>query len=201
MAFLPAIEGSPVEQGPYCENDAEIAAQAGEDGAFLEDFTGDPTWVQHALADWPPLDGATGDGWFRTDEHDLADGGPHLAGDLLVHRERGVIIDASSPPGTARTLRLSGDEPAAVTGQYEQTSPPVNGVRQVLIQPVMWVTSTGIFPADTPPDDTDRHLASTQPSMGYWLAADVEIDVSPGDVITLTIVDQQVADISSIGLD
>lgn len=63
----------------------------------------------------------------------------------------------------------------------------------------MWVTPSGIAPADTSPADRDRHLVPTAPSDTYRLADDVDVTTNPGDVVTLTVNDEQVTDITAAG--
>ncbi|CAN5355013.1 hypothetical protein BH23ACT9_BH23ACT9_25570 [soil metagenome] len=179
----PPIEGSPVEQqGPVCDSDPVINEAANEAGYYLEDFRGDPTWVQHDLSGWPDLAGARGDGWFRTDEAHV-DGIAHLVGDVLVQRQRGHIVDLAAPPGVARFLYGSDVSSVPQTLQLVQIEPDRGaiGVRQV-----MWVTADGIAPAAADPDGP-RHLIGTQPSFGYLLAPDARLDGAIGDLVTMVI--------------
>lgn len=156
---LPLIQGSPVPQGPFCDIDTAVAQQANEDGYYLEDFRGDPTWVQHDLSAWPDLARADGDGWWRTDEVDV-ERVPVLTGDLLVRTRRGRIVDAAAAPGIARY-------------PYQQNTAPSTRVMQLLevdrenrtveLGDVVWVTPGGVYLSGEDPPEPSRRGSDHHP--------------------------------------
>jgi len=161
--------------GTFCEPDAAVAREANDDGAFLEDFRADPTWVQHDLTDWQRLGPDAVDGWYRTDEADVPDG-PHLEGDLLVEMADGQVVDAASPPGTAR--HLFDDVPSGPV-QLVQVEPRIGAI---VVRQVFWVSPAGIAPAT---EDRPEHgrLVAAQPSHALLPETDLPDGVADGDLV------------------
>lgn len=189
---MPPIEGSPVEQqGPACNSDPAINEAADQAGYYLEDFRGDPTWVQHDLSDWPDLAGARGDGWFRTDQAHI-DGIAHLVGDVLIERRRGHIVDVAAPPGVARFLYGSDISSQPQTVQLVQVELDVGAVA---FRPVMWVTADGVEPAAADPEPP-RHLVGTHPVLSYQLHPAATLDGEPGDLVDIVVTDGTVVSVT-----
>lgn len=194
MDPLPPIAGSPVEPAGFCDMDVDIAIRAIEDGYQLEDYRGSPTWQQHDLAAWPDLSRADGDGWWRTDDVDV-EGLPQLAGDLLVRVERGRIIDAAAPPGTARHMVDDIDVPTEpMTMEVVGFGSSPDGPR-IQLREAVWVTPDGAFPATDDPAGP-RTLISAAPAITYQLPADAPRDLEAGDLVEVTIDDGQITTIT-----
>lgn len=189
---FPPIEGSELEQTGPCETSGDPTDVVDEDGSFyLEDYRDNPTWAQHDLSEWTPLDAASGDGWFRTDEADV-DGIAHLVGDLLVRVERGRVVDAAAPPGTARLLYDSFDSSEPQTLLLEQVD---RAAGAVVVREVYWVTAGGVAPASADPAPP-RHLESAEPAAGYRLASGVTVIAEPGELVEVVVDDGKVTSVT-----
>jgi hypothetical protein len=167
--------------GPGCQIDQPTAQAANEAGFYLEDFRGDASWVQHDLADWPPLDGATADGWYRTDRLDEP-GLPVLRGALLVQRVRGRIVDGAAPPGVARQYVAGVPD-----GTYRWLLAAAGGGTPVF-QRAVWVTPASLHPADRPPARRDRHLVPIHTLTDIPVRPNTPIPAA-GELVDVTIED------------
>jgi hypothetical protein len=185
--------------GPYCDIDYDKAMVANEQGYFLEDSRGDPTWVQHDLAEWPVFDGQS-DGWFSTDQASLPQVG-QLQGDLLVQRVGGRTVDAASPPGTARYLYepapgyRNGTHIGMLTGVGRRN---VDGDEEITLdlQQVVWLTPEGVEEVDGSPPSTAQAVLladGRNPSPTLYVVADgLAVPDRPGALVRITVTDDVV---------
>lgn len=200
---LPAAEVFADVDGTYCDIDQDKAQAANERQEFVEDYTGDPSWDQHDLADWPAYEGQA-DGWYRTTSASLPQVG-RLRGDLLIRREGGRTVDAASPPGTARYLYAPapGYRDGSHVGLLRAVGSVEAGEVTLDLQPVVWLTADGIEEVTgAAPPTPEAVFAPLPPGVGpdrYVVAPDVDVPDQPGTLVRVTVTDDLVTRIRVLG--